>query len=604
MASCIKPHPYQVPLIHVVAESLADTGRALLIMATGTGKTITAALALKRLLTRHDRVLFLCHNEDILQHAMGEFKKVFGDEEGTFGLFSGTRKQEHARFVFATLQTMHLRKRMFKKNTFSVVVVDESHHSQAETFKSAITYFTPRYLLGMTATPDRMDRKNIREIFGEETAELGLEEAIAKKYLTPLTYKLMTVGSVAQEELQQLLKEVFEEGRRLTIKDLNRRLFVERRDDEIVKAIEDEPGSKIVFCENITHADRIAAQLSNAQAYHSKRTPEENELAFKAFARGKLQYLVTVNKFNEGVDMPDAQGVVFLRATGSPTIFFQQLGRGLRRASNKPHLTLLDFVGNAERIALVQELMKDIEEKRKGDGDVIEEDADDGPDATDGGSIGDDHVTPRGIMVLGGDGYDFSISSEGIDILKLLRRTQVEFYTYEEACEAVRKMGIRTQKEYRSRYCEDSRLPSNPFMCFRSSGWMSWAVFLGTEFYSYKEACEVVRRRGIVSKPDYASRYKEDPRLPSTPSSYYRSSGWISWRIFLGKGQFYSYKEACVAVREMGIRTQKEYQVRHGEDPRLPSTPNGYYRSSGWKDWKEFLGTASPAASVSVSSSA
>ena len=525
----VRPYGFQTEIIPTATASLVDTGHALIVMATGTGKTLTTAFSLKSVLTRHDRVLFLCHNEDILDHAMREFRKVFGEDMDQ-GLFTGRNQfaKRSAQFLFSTLQTMQNHKTRFRKDAFTALVVDESHHGQAPTFKETITYFTPRYLLGMTATPNRLDRKDISEIFGPVTVNLPLHEAIARKYVTPISYRLMTIGSIASGALEALLFEVRDQGRRVTLAQLNRTLFIEQLDDEVIKAIEAESGSKIIFCENTMHAERMAERLTSAARYDSKQTNEENTTAYESFVAGTIKHLVTVNKFNEGVDMPDAQCVVFLRGTQSPTIFLQQLGRGLRKAPGKERVVVLDFVGNVERIAMIEQLMKDIEDHDDGDDD--EDDNDDDSDDDDGGGGGEKR-TP---VILSGDGYDFRISSEAKDILALLRQAQTDFYSYEEASRRAQELGIKTSREYQRYSQKDPRLPSHPAGLYKTRGWISWPMFLGTSVYSYEEASKRVQEWGIKTSTEYFLCYPKDSRLPSAPYKAYEMHGWVSWYVFLG----------------------------------------------------------------------
>ncbi|KIZ33562.1 gamma-mobile-trio integrase GmtZ [Stutzerimonas stutzeri] len=179
--------------------------------------------------------------------------------------------------------------------------------------------------------------------------------------------------------------------------------------------------------------------------------------------------------------------------------------------------------------------------------------------------------------------------------------TKKNFYTYAEAQVAAQALGIKKHSDYKKRYREDLRLPSNPSQFYVDAGWIDWYDFLGNErpdFYTtYAEAQAAARALGVKRQPEYTKRYREDPRLPSSPDEFYADAGWIDWYDFLGneRPDFYTtYAQAQVAVRALGIKNQPDYKIRYREDPRLPFNPSQFYADAGWIDWYVFLDNERP----------
>lgn len=356
------PFPYQVECLDTLQEVYDRGGdRALMVMASGLGKTVTMAFDAKRWREGHGgRVLFLCHNNDILYQAKTTFEAVNGPAY-SYGYFHGEEKHLHnVDFLFASLQTMERYTDYFDPSEFAYVVVDESHHSQANTFRATIEHFRPRFLLGATATPDRLDELNIREIFGSEVYSLPLEEAMVRGLVTPVDYRLQT------DEIQ--IERALKAGeKKISLTELNRRIFVPRRDEEIAKIIArhaSEFGDPrvMIFCTSIKHCEHLAQYVPNSFAIHSRISEKERAVKLELFRQGIIGTVLTVNAFNEGIDIPQANVIVFLRATTSRAIFLQQLGRGLRRSKGKDKVIVLDFVVNCERVKIVHALWRDIEE--------------------------------------------------------------------------------------------------------------------------------------------------------------------------------------------------------------------------------------------------
>lgn len=357
------PFPYQLECLDAVeATRTRGLKRALIVMASGLGKTVTSALIVKRFREgRGGRVLFLCHNNDILYQAKATFQAVNGSE-CSYGYFHGEEKNlQHVDFLFASFQTMAKNQEIFRPEEFAIIVVDESHHSHADTFRPTIEYFRPEFLLGLTATPDRLDNLDIREIFGHEVYYLPLEEAMARGLVTPVDYRLLT------DEIQLQGVVQASEGKRVSLAELNRKIFVPRRDEEIARLITQYSSEfahprVIVFCSSIYHCNQLARFLPDSFAIHSRVPEQERPIRLEMFRQGAISTVVTVDAFNEGIDVPQANVVAFLRSTSSATIFLQQLGRGLRRSEGKDKVIALDFIGNCERIQLVHGLLKKVDD--------------------------------------------------------------------------------------------------------------------------------------------------------------------------------------------------------------------------------------------------
>ncbi|MFT5179859.1 MAG: superfamily II DNA or RNA helicase [Candidatus Paceibacteria bacterium] len=566
----IKPFPYQETAIVDTVTALKEYDRALIVMAPGLGKTIVASFVALRQLAKEGRVLVLCHENKILEQNLKQFSSVLGNEY-TYGLFTGEQKDCHeVDFLFASFQTMRTWKNAFHDDEFGSLVVDEGHHSRAASYEATILYFKPKYKVALTGTPDRTDELDIREIFGNEVVDISLAEGIAKGWLADVEYRLIT-DTFNTQALKRMLKDIMEDGKRVSIKQLNETIFVKARDEEVAAhIISRQANQTIVFCESILHAENFVKFLPGAETYHSGKGTLINNKNLESFKKGIISYLLVVNKLNEGVDIPSADMVVFLRSTDLKLIFFQQLGRGLRRVPGKEKVIVLDFVGNIDRISMVSDLALEINSHTE---DELE----------------------RNPIYLKGDAFEFYFTDLQVDLLKALERLSVDLYpTVEEASKAAIVLGIKDYTNYQIRYRDDPRLPSCPHEKYKLE-WIDWYSFLGRErpegFYpTVEEASKATRYLKINTTKEYHSRYKDNERLPSNPQKTYRL-GWISWNDFLGKQpkDFYpNLVEASKAVQYLDIKTHDEYKKRYKEDKRLPSCPDKVYKSE-WKDWYYFF---------------
>lgn len=318
------------------------TNRALVVAAAGSGKTYLAAF--DALNFNPKRLLYVVHEGSILKKSLETFQDVFGSQV-SYGIYSGTSKESDADFVFATNFTMCKTLELFSKDEFDYIIIDECHHVTAETYKKIIAYFEPEFLLGLTATPERMDNQDVFELFDQNVPyELRLRDAIINDLVVPFKYygirdSLVDYGLTAKEE---------------------RRLIAQMANDNHCEFISEQieahrPQGKLkalAFCRNVTHARMMSEVMG--ERYHTAYLTGRNDIGQRIRAYNDLQsdsaeleILFTVDILNEGVDIPGVNMVLFLRPTESSTIFIQQLGRGLRKYDNKPYVTVLDFIGNS-----------------------------------------------------------------------------------------------------------------------------------------------------------------------------------------------------------------------------------------------------------------
>ncbi len=358
----MQPRIYQQECLDAIqtAQQVNQQNKTLVVMATGLGKTVVSAFAVHRLMQEEPgRVLYLCHQNDILRQARAEYQEVL-DGSYTYGYFHGVEKHLHkVDVLFASFQTMAKNRELFNKREFKYIIVDEVHHVQAATFRPTIEYFDPQLMIGLTATPHRHDGLDITELFGQPVYNLGVAEALARGYLCKVDYRLMT------DEIQNLEMLDTPVGK-LNIAKLNRTIFIPKRDEEIVRIIEEKaakimPHRVMIFCPSIQYATRLSRMMPKATILHSGITSsEEKRRRIEAFRKGAVNIALTVDMFNEGIDVPEANIIVFLRSTQSKTIFLQQLGRGLRKADGKESVVVLDFVANCERMEMINEFHESI----------------------------------------------------------------------------------------------------------------------------------------------------------------------------------------------------------------------------------------------------
>src|SRR5688500_13853887 len=349
----VRPFGYQREILDELEaqRTIHDRWRNLVVMATGTGKTVVSALDYKRLRAAGtvDRILFIAHREELLVQSLSTFRHVL--RQGDFGeLYVGGQRPREWRHVFGSVQSLtQLNLDELEPAHFDLVVVDEFHHAMASTYRRLLEHLTPKVLVGLTATPERTDGADVREWFDGRTAvELRLWEALGQGLLAPFQYFGLH-DDVALEQVR------WKRGRGYDITELTN---VYTGDDHrvrlVIQAVRDkvaDPGRMraLGFCVSIQHAAVMAERFTAAgipsQAITSETSREDRASALAALRERTVNVLFTVDLFNEGIDIPTVDTVLFLRPTESATVFLQQLGRGLRRAPDKDALTVLDFIG-------------------------------------------------------------------------------------------------------------------------------------------------------------------------------------------------------------------------------------------------------------------
>lgn len=345
----LKPNKMQVGFIHNLSKMLEKgVDRALLLSSTGTGKTFASAFALREL--KAEKALFIVHREQIAKQALKSYQKVFGNSV-SFGLVSGNKRELDKDYVFSTMQMMAKEEihTQFLQQEFDAIVIDEVHHAGAESYQKIMDYFKPKFWLGMTASPDT-NHYDIYSIFDYNIAyEIRLQQALDEDLLCPFHYFGIT-------DLE-INGEVFDDNTGL--RNFNHLISEERVDYIINKAeyyrFSGDRVKGLIFCSRLDEAKALSYKF-NQRGYRTEvlsgdDSQERREKLIEFLTSNEnnsdqLDYIFTVDIFNEGVDIPEINQVIMLRPTQSPVVFIQQLGRGLRKMDGKEYVVILDFIGN------------------------------------------------------------------------------------------------------------------------------------------------------------------------------------------------------------------------------------------------------------------
>jgi superfamily II DNA or RNA helicase/predicted house-cleaning noncanonical NTP pyrophosphatase (MazG superfamily) len=333
----------QAALAELVRLRGEGRGRALAIMATGLGKTYLAVFDS----LGFGRVLFLAHRREILEQAREAFRTVRPLDSGSF--FGGGERDLSGTLVFAQVQSLGRKHALdaISKDHFDYIVVDECHHAEAPTYRRILDHFTPRFVLGLSATPYRMDNGDIFALMEDSVAcRMGFMEGIRQNLLAPFSYRGL-------KDPVDYSRIPWRQGR-LDPVSLEAAVMRDQRTAEVLRVFREMPGRRTVaFCVSVAHA-RSLLQAFREQGIAGASVdggtpPAERRRVLDAFRRGEVSLLFVVDLLNEGVDIPEIDRVLLLRPTESPTVFLQQIGRGLRKAPGKERLTICDFVGNHRR---------------------------------------------------------------------------------------------------------------------------------------------------------------------------------------------------------------------------------------------------------------
>lgn len=351
----LKPNKMQVAFVKNIIQLYSNNvKKALLTSSTGTGKTIASAFAVREL--DPERMLFVVHREQIAKQALNSYKRIFGESK-TYGLLSGNQKDMHADCMFSTMQMMAKPEihQSFDPDAFDVIILDECHHAGSSSYQKIMAYFDPKFWLGMTASPDTSNY-DIYELFDHNIAyEIRLQQALEENLLCPFHYFGIT-------DLE-INGKVFDDDSGL--RDFNNLVSDDRVDHVLEKAeYFGYSGSRVkglVFCSRKDEAKDLSLKFNqrskkNGQLYRTEVLTGEDsqerrekvigQLTADGLSEDCIDYIFTVDIFNEGVDIPEINQVIMLRPTESPVIFIQQLGRGLRKYEDKEYVVILDFIGN------------------------------------------------------------------------------------------------------------------------------------------------------------------------------------------------------------------------------------------------------------------
>lgn len=351
----IVPNKMQVKALEALRD-LREQGerKAIIISATGTGKTILAALAVRAVNPK--RILFVVHREQILKKAMAEFRRVLEEPAEAFGMLAGSTRELDRPYVFAMIQTLARDNTLesIDPEAFDYIIIDEVHHAGATNYRRIIDHFNPKHFLGLTGTPERTDGFNVFELFDYNVPyEIRLHEALEEKMLVPFHYYGVTDFVTAENETIDDASQLS----RLVSHERIRHIL------EMLRIYGHPSGVKgLMFCARRDEAHELS-QLLNQSILNGKAlrtrvltgddSSERRAEVVQQLENGQLDYILSVDIFNEGIDIPLVNQVVMLRSTQSSVVFTQQLGRGLRKASGKDHLRVIDFIGNYQNNYLI-----------------------------------------------------------------------------------------------------------------------------------------------------------------------------------------------------------------------------------------------------------
>ena len=344
----IKPNSMQVQALKNLEETRKENDRALLISATGTGKTYLSAFDVKQ--ANAKKILFVAHRKVILERAKISYQKILKNKK--MEIFdSNFQINDKDEVIFAMVQTLNKEKNLniFPKDYFDYIIVDEVHHGGAKTYQSIFEYFNPKFLLGITATPERTDDFNIYQLFNYNVAyEIRLEDAMKEELLCPFHY----FG----------ISDILIDGKSVDEKTSIKNLTSDERVEHILDksryySYSGEKLHCLIFVSKVEEAkilvEKFLEKNIKAVALSSENSDNEREETIKKLEQGEIDYIVSVDIFNEGVDIPCVNQVILLRPTTSAIVYIQQLGRGLRKYKNKDYTVVLDFIGNYEKNFLI-----------------------------------------------------------------------------------------------------------------------------------------------------------------------------------------------------------------------------------------------------------
>ena len=587
-------YKYQEETYKKIGKYWRENKRCYVEHSTGTGKTYIIAKLVGKLYSKNTKILVLSPSVYINKRIIELLIRIIPVRK------IAKRYNEKLSLNILTYQYLFHNSSEIPPGHFTHIIMDEAHRAGAYQWhnKGLLRIITSETkIVGLSATMQRYSSGiDIKEFLGNNCAgKLSVFEAMATGIL-PLGKYVYSVINL-KSKIDEVKDEVNNKYKKYPdkIDSLFKTLDSKQiKDYSIQNIIYKHYGSKkyqkiIAFCEGFEHAIDISALLEKVfikigtvkiNKITSKGSKKENLNLLDRFSneqpsKNEVFIIVAIDMLNEGIDVKGIDSVMLFRRTESPRIYFQQIGRALRNKGKEDPL-IFDCVQNYQNIDInfINEVQKEIIKYRKTLDDFGFEDIE----------------TPK----------SFSVTDEMCDISSIIKEVEdkLNYYrSYIKAQQAVQKLGVKSESKYRTMYHGDPRLPSKPYNAYKNKGWTNWYDFLGTEipnlYSSYYEAKKAVQRLGIKSNLEYKKRYKEDSRLPSQPDLKFNNNGWIDWYNFLGTTApniYSNYDEAQKAVKLLKIKLYTSYRKRYKEDLRLPSQPNRTYLNKGWIDYNNFLG--------------
>jgi superfamily II DNA or RNA helicase len=563
----IMPNVFQQEALKKLEETKEKRG--VVVMPTGTGKTFLAVLWFKRILenNKNAKLIFICHNQDILSQAnTKEFQQGLKEFEIDYGYYNAKEK-DIKQVTFATTQTLTRSLNKFDKEFFDYVIVDESHHYQAKSFKKVVEYFNPKFLLGLTATPNRSDNKSIFKILGKKIYEERVSSAIKKGLLTKINYWCV------DNDID--FKDVKWNGNNYDEKDLNRKICIKEYDDAILKEYKETlrerfgKSKTICFCATVEHTHRMAklfnengikaVGLTGTNRLKEDLTPRgDREKIVNGFRKGKYDIIFVRDLFNEGVDVPDCDSIMMLRPTQSHTIFTQQIGRGLRKSEGKEDVLILDFTGNARKCVINFESLGEMIEL-----DIIEKIKSD---------VKERNQNQIEFINLG---CKVRLNQMKVDIITNRGHTYNINYLIDRYYEIKKKLG-RTPK---------STEMSKPYGRVYLKRFGSWNNFL-------KSIGESIDKKDIMKR--YFFELKKKLGRSPTKMEIFNKFGTenissINYKDFLKKiGQKHPTRNK--PTKEELIKEFKEFKIKYCRSPLAREVKDcSFYHKEFWGSWNNFL---------------
>ncbi|HRY74428.1 MAG TPA: DEAD/DEAH box helicase family protein [Candidatus Dojkabacteria bacterium] len=522
----IKLRPYQTKAVSIINSK----DRGLISIGTGGGKTSIMTAVAK------EKTLVLCHTQALLIQLADRFSAETSYKIGQ--LYQNSHDFDYD-VLISTWQSMRILIDSGKidKNAFNMILVDECHNAVSDEYRSVIEWFICNKLFGFTATWQGKNQDKLLALFGQVIFEKTLFDLIDEGYLTKLKFFIHIDD--------------------IPTKDKTENLAYQYKKWTSIEGIVNRKQAKVIhFFSKVK--DFQATPFDDYHPISFDVSLDKRQEIFNQFNNpdSGVDHLFSCRILNEGIDLPIANTLIFHENVGGFRTFNQRLGRGARLHETKEWTDVVMFINSANEEQMLDvtnfiDEVKECQESKK--------------------YRESEKKVPHIEIIL------LERTEEFINKMRsVVENRSLEVYTLEEARDVVKKMGIKTTREYRYRYKEDPRLPASIEAYYK----ISWNKLIGKEYYTLDEACIAVKKLGITKSSEYILRYKEDPKLPASIEGHYK----ISWNKFIGK-EYYTLDEAYIAVKKLGITKRLEYILRYKEDPRLPASIETYYKIS----WKKFM---------------